>query len=218
MSNPGRKRILLLLLLLAPVVFVILLKYGSFRAGVKLPIYGERFLAEGAKDTTYHTVGNFSFTDQHGNILTQDSIKGKIRIVNFFFARCAGVCPRMNRNLELVHDKYRESPDIIFISHTVDPENDSAEVLNQYAQRFGAKYKRWYFVTGRYDDIARIQNEYLLPKADGSSADQIAHSQHIILVDKEGRVRGAYDGLNMKEVQNLKDDVKLLLAEYKPQK
>ncbi|KAB2918618.1 MAG: SCO family protein [Bacteroidetes bacterium] len=215
MSNPARKKIYLVLLFILPIGFVALLKQGTFKAGAILPIYGDRYLAAGAKDTTYHTVGPFSFTDQKGFLLTNDSVKGKIRIVNFFFARCQGVCPKMNNNLTLVYDKYKQSPDIVFISHTVDPENDSTEVLAEYARVRDIRYGNWFFVTGKYEQIAFIQNQYLLPKADGASADQIAHSQHLILVDKEERIRGAYDGLKMNEVLQLKEDIKLLLAEYK---
>lgn len=214
MKFPRNKAYLLLVLIL-PIAFIFFLREGSFRAGKVLPIYGDRFVEPGKKDTTYHTVGPFSFTDQEGNTINQDSVKGKIRIVNFFFARCKGVCPKMNRNLVMVFDKYQNSPDIVFISHTVDPENDSAQVLKEYARMMDVKYGRWFFVTGRYADIAHIQNQYLLPKADGNSLDQIAHSQNLMLVDKQGRVRGAYDGLKTNEVLKLKEDIKLLLAEYK---
>jgi protein SCO1 len=209
------KRAYLLLLLLLPIAFVLILKNGTFRANTRLPIFGDRYLPKGATDTVYHTVGPFSFIDQKGNVLNDDSVKGKIRIVNFFFARCKGTCPKMNGNLVLVYDKYKQSPDIVFISHTVDPKNDTVAVLNEYARRMDITYRNWFFVTGSYNDIAEIQNQYLLPKADGSATDQIAHSQHLILVDKEGRIRGAYDGLVMNEILKLREDVKLLLAEYR---
>ncbi len=211
MAKPLNKRVYLLLLLLIPVAFVLFLKQGSFRSNETLPIYGNRFLPEGKTDTTYHTVGEFALTDQKGNVFTQDTVKGKIRVVNFFFARCQGVCPKMNSNVLMVYDKYKNSPDIVFISHTVDPTHDNAQVLDNYATQLNASYKRWYFVTGNYDDIAEVQNQYLLPKADGSSTDQIAHSQYIILVDDKDRVRGAYDGLNINQVLKLKDDIKLLV-------
>ncbi len=213
MAKPLNKRVYLLLLLLIPIAFVLFLKQGSFRSNETLPIYGNRFLPTGETDSVFHTVGEFSLTDQKGNIFTQDTVKGKIRIANFFFARCLGTCPKMNSNVLMVYDKYKNSPDVVFISHTVDPSNDSAEVLDTYAQQINAHYKRWYFVTGKYDDIAEMQNQYLLPKADGSSTDQIAHSQYIILVDDKDRVRGAYDGLNINQVLKLRDDIKLLVNE-----
>jgi protein SCO1/2 len=216
MASLFNKRASLLLLLLIPILFVAILKFGAFRVNTTLPIYGERYLPKGATDTVYHTVGEFSFTDQKGNIFTQDTVKGKIRVTNFFFARCKGVCPKMNGNLHTaVYEKYGKSPNIVFVSHTVDPTHDTAEVLNTYAKNMATNYKHWYFVTGRYKDIAEVQNQYLLPKADGSSVDQIAHSQHIILVDKEDRIRGAYDGLDYAEMKKLEEDIKILLAEYK---
>ncbi len=216
MASLFNKRASLLLLLLIPILFVAILKFGAFRVNTALPIYGERYLPKGATDTVYHTVGEFSFTDQKGNIFTHDTVKDKIRVTNFFFARCKGVCPKMNGNLHTaVYEKYKYSPNIVFVSHTVDPTHDTAEVLNAYEKNMATNYKHWYFVTGKYKDIAEVQNQYLLPKADGSSVDQIAHSQHIILVDKEDRIRGAYDGLDYAEMKKLEEDIKILLAEYK---
>ncbi|HYG15788.1 MAG TPA: SCO family protein, partial [Bacteroidia bacterium] len=218
MSILSGKRVYLTLLLLIPVAFIVLLKSGTFKATGTLPIYGERYVPESSKDTVYHTVGNFTLTDQEGNVFTQDSAKGKIRVVNFFFARCQSVCPKMNGHLSIVFKDYIKSRDVIFISHTVDPQHDSAEVLKEYARSMDVPYKHWYFLTGPYGEMARIQNQYLLPKADGTSADQIAHSQHIILVDKEDRIRGAYDGLQTNEILQLKEHIKLLKAEYKEAK
>ncbi len=216
MAGLFNKRASLLLLLLIPIVFVAMLKFGAFRVNITLPIYGNRYVPKGEIDTVYHTVGEFSFIDQKGNIFTHDTVKGKIRVTNFFFARCKGVCPKMNGNLHTaVYGKYKKSPNIVFVSHTVDPEYDSPKVLNSYASNLAVEYKHWYLVTGEYADIAEVQNQYLLPKADGSSVDQIAHSQHIILVDKEDRIRGAYDGLNYGEMRKLEDDIKILLKEYK---
>lgn len=210
------KRLKLILLLSLPIAFVAILYNGSFRVNSILPIYGERYLPKGETDTVYHTVGEFSFTDQKGNTFTQDTVKGKIRVTNFFFARCKGVCPKMNGNLHTaVYEKFKYSPNIVFVSHTVDPEYDSPKVLNTYANNLAVDYKHWYFLSGEYSDIAEVQNQYLLPKADGSSVDQIAHSQHIILVDKEDRIRGAYDGLDYAEMKDLEQDIKILLAEYK---
>lgn len=214
----ANKRFLLTLLLLLPIAFVALLKLGVFRVNSTLPIYGERYVPQGKTDTVYHTVGEFMLTDHKGNVFTQDTVKGKIRVTNFFFARCKGVCPKMNGNLATaVYEKYKYSPNIVFVSHTVDPTHDTPEVLNKYAKNMAAEYKHWYFVTGEYEDIAEVQNQYLLPKADGSSIDQIAHSQHIVLVDKEDRVRGTYDGLDYAKMKKLEEDIKILLQEYKQQ-
>src|SRR5215212_6858103 len=156
MSILSGKRVYLVLLLLLPVAFIVLLKSGTFKATGRLPIYGERYLPQGAKDTVYHTVGNFTLTDQEGRIFNQDSVKGKIRVVNFFFARCQGVCPKMNGNLSIVFNSYKTSPDIIFMSHTVDPQHDSAEVLKEYARSMDVPYKHRRFLTGPYEDMAGI--------------------------------------------------------------
>lgn len=217
MATQIDRRFKLALVLLLPIAFVAILYYGSFRVDSVLPIYGERYVAPNSTDTIYHKVGEFFLTDQKGNVFTHDTVKGKIRVTNFFFARCKGVCPKMNGNLATaVYEKFKYSPNIVFVSHTVDPNHDDPKVLNTYANNMAAEYKHWYFVTGDYKDIAEVQNQYLLPKADGSSTDQIAHSQHIILVDKEDRIRGSYDGLDYAKMKKLEEDIKLLLQEYKP--
>lgn len=218
MAGKIDKRFLLVLLLLLPIAFVAILKFGAFRVNSTLPIYGERYVLPSSPDTVYHTVGEFMLTDQKGNTFTQDTVKGKIRVTNFFFARCKGVCPKMNGNLATaVYEKFKYSPNIVFVSHTVDPNHDDPKVLDTYANNMAAEYKHWYFVTGDYEDIAEVQNQYLLPKADGSSMDKIAHSQHIILVDKEDRIRGTYDGLDYAKMKKLEEDIKVLLQEYKQQ-
>ena len=102
------------------------------------------------------------------------------------------------------------------LSHTVNPENDSVPVLKAYANMVHADAKMWNFVTGekkKLYDIAR--NGYLLNALEGDGgADDFIHSELFFLIDKEKHIRGIYDGTKIKEVSNLIDDIKVLIAEY----
>jgi protein SCO1/2 len=105
--------------------------------------------------------------------------------------------------------KLAEYPQVKFISHTVDPENDSAAVLAQYATKFKAKAGIWYFVTGSKDDIFKAGQGYLLPVSIEDKT--IDHSQQLILVDQNRHIRGIYDGLDDKDIRRIKEDIKVLL-------
>lgn len=206
-------------LIVAPIVIYGLLSLGKQNFNT-LPYYGERIPPEGqSKDTIYYKVPDFKLVSQFGEPVTPETIGNRIYIANFFFARCKDVCPKMNGKLETVYAKCQELAakkaeynDILFISHTVDPENDSVPVLAYYAERFGVKNRNWLFVTGTKEDIFKAGQGYLLPV---SIEDQtIDHSQNLLLIDKEKHIRGIYDGLEDRDIKRLREDIDVLLKEY----
>jgi protein SCO1/2 len=200
-------------LLAVPVIVFYIFNAGKQQFD-RLPYIGERIPPDGAsvKDTIYYTVPGFSLVSQTGETITQKNFDNSIYVANFFFATCKDVCPNMNAKLADVYERYKEFAEVKFISHTVDPENDSVPVLAAYAKRFKADPKIWYFVTGSKDAIFRLGQGYLLPTSMEDST--IDHSQNLILVDKEKHIRGIYDGLDEQDVKRLKDEIKVLLYEY----
>jgi protein SCO1/2 len=175
----------------------------------QLPIYGE-----GGS----HKVRDFSFLDQEGNIITGKDVDGKIRIVEYFFTTCKGICPKMNENMSLVYKAFRGNPDVIILSHTVDPKKDTVEAMKAYSLRFDADPSQWLFLTGdkkELYDMARYS--YLVTAADDTGAVDInvdfIHTDRFILVDRLGRIRGQYEGTNSGDVQQLIGDIKELLKE-----
>ncbi|HQQ94866.1 MAG TPA: SCO family protein [Bacteroidia bacterium] len=178
-----------------------------------LPVMGPKTL-EG-KDTVYHHIGTFRFTNQFGKPLTNHDISGKIVVSNFFFASCQSICPEMSSNLKQVQAAFDLQDSVLILSHTVNPMNDTVEVLRQYAELYGAKAGKWHFLTGKKDDIyALAKNDYLVNALeDDGSPGGFLHSELFLLLDTKGRIRGMYDGTSKADVQKLIGDIHLLLRE-----
>ncbi len=159
----------------------------------------------------------FSFINQDSATVTLDQVKGKIYVANYFFVNCRGICPDMNGNLHTVYEKFKGNPQVAFLTHTCEPENDSVPALKEYARLMDADGKQWQFLTG--DKLALYQAARESYKIDdphnnvGDIGDQFLHSQFLSLVDQMGRVRGVYDGLKRKEVSLLISDINMLLAQ-----
>jgi len=201
-------------LLVVPVVIFYMLSAGSHNF-TTLPIYGERIPPDGntQKDTIYYQIPNFEVTDQTGKQLNLQSFDDKIFVANFFFASCEDVCPTMNRRLAKIYEKYKEFAEIHFLSFTVDPMNDSVSVLAEYAKHYNADAKIWHFAKANSnEDIFKIGQGFLLPVSKEDKT--IDHSQQLIIIDKEKRIRGVYDSFSDVELKRLEEDLKVLLYEY----
>lgn len=159
----------------------------------------------------------FSFVNQLGDTVTKELTTGKVYVANYFFVTCRGICPNMNGNLKQVYLQYRGNPNVLFLTHTCQPEYDSLPALKAYADSIGSDGRQWQFVTGNKLELYKTAREsYHIddPKNNvGDISDQFLHSQFLALVDRQGRVRGIYDGLKNKEVNQLKIDLADLLKE-----
>lgn len=165
-----------------------------------------------------HRVSDFAFTNQDGKTVTLANVDGKIRVVNYFFTTCKGICPRMNENMTKVYQAYRGNNDILILSHTVDPKKDTVGAMKAYSMHFDADPNQWMFLTGDKKALYEMaRDEYLVTAVDDTATADInsdfIHSERFILVDKGGRIRGQYDGLNAGEVNQLIGDIKELLKE-----
>lgn len=202
------------LLLLAPLSFL-LLRTGKHNF-VYLPYYGEKEV-NGPGDTTYYQVPAFTFIDAYGNTVSDASTEGKIIVADFFFTKCTSICPIMTRQMQQLQFKLDDPAyeDVLFLSHTVDPANDTLEVLRKYARKWQADSTRWKFVTGDAAAIYRQGNNgYLLSALeDSTAAEQFVHDERFVLVDKRRHIRGFYDGTSTEEVDRLLTDLKMLKKE-----
>jgi protein SCO1/2 len=204
-------------------VILLILVIPRLAGGEKTPIRALPYYmptqstAMNADASGKHIIRNFSFTDQTGKTVTNANFKGKITLVNFFFATCEGVCPVMNRQMNRVYNQYKSNNNVLFLSHTVNPENDSVSVLAAYAQRYNADASKWKFVTGNKTEIYNMaRTSYLLSDSEGDgSKEDFLHSDQIGLIDGEGHIRGRYTGTDAAEVDRLMIDLELLLAEKK---
>ena len=173
-----------------------------------------------------HTIPIFSFINQNNDSITNADYNGSIYVANFFFTNCPTICPIMTNKMKYVQDKLSVYPNIKFLSHTVDPENDNPEKLLEYANSMQADLTNWNFVTGDKDKIYKIAASYFLNvNKDELAPGGFLHSEYFVLIDKERKVRsgmdiygnpyGAYDGTSDNEVKTLIKDIRVLMAEYK---
>lgn len=178
-----------------------------------LPIIGERDLI--GDDTVYHTIGKFRFINQDSTVVTDQTFNDKIYVADFFFTSCRSICPIMKTQMLRVYQAVEDTPDVLLLSHTIDPEGDSVAVLRDYAERLGVKSSKWHFVTGKRDSIYSIAyHKYLSPtREDKNEPDGFIHSGAFLLVDKQKRIRGKYDGTKEDDVNRLIKDIERLRRE-----
>ncbi|MDV3308136.1 MAG: SCO family protein [Cyclobacteriaceae bacterium] len=195
-------------------VLILLAACSTSKREEKLPIFGQR-MVEGS-DTIFHTIADFRFVDQDSNVVTQDTFKDKIYVADFFFTSCRTICPIMKTQMLRVYDSIKSDPDVLLLSHTIDPEYDTVGLLHDYAERLGVESDKWHFVTGNQDDIFNIaQTSYFATAmADDTEPDGFIHSGAFLLIDKERRIRGKYDGTKDEDVDRLLRDIARLKKEY----
>jgi len=179
-----------------------------------LPIFGEREVMKG--DTVYHRIASFQFVDQDSSMVTNETFKGKIYVADFFFTSCRTICPIMKTQMVKVYQHFEDDSDVLLLSHTIDPEYDTVALLHDYAGRLGASSTKWHFVTGVKDSIYKIaQTSYFATALeDNSEPDGFIHSGAFLLIDKDGRIRGKYDGTVPAAVDQLIKDIDRLKKEY----
>jgi protein SCO1/2 len=188
----------------------------------KLPYLGRKQIMpvngieNGSYDTLYHTVADFSFVNQDSNIVNNETFNNKIYIADFFFTTCPTICPIMKTQMLRVYETFKSNEEIMFLSHTIDPEYDTVALLHDFADRLGVSSNKWHFVTGEKVDIYDIgQNSYMVTAMeDADEPGGYIHSGAFILVDRGRHIRGLYDGTDEKDVDRLIKDIPRLLKEY----
>jgi protein SCO1 len=205
------------LLLIIPVFFISWYFYSkSVNRPIRyLPYFGPKSILD-KKDTGYHKVPAFTFTDQTGSTIDTSTVYGKIYVAEYFFTTCQSICPVMNNNLQKIYRRFKENKDFLILSHTVDPEHDSVPVLAEYARNFGVDDRSWLFVTGNKKDLYSLARKgYLLSAEEGNGgAEDFIHTQNFVLVDKDRHLRGYYDGTDSVEIERLIQEINLLYMEY----
>lgn len=192
-------------------------KPASDASPLLLPVIGEKTVGANG-DTVYHTIGDFKLTDQDGETITNQTVKGKIYVADFFFATCQSICPQMSSQLVRVQDAFKNDGRFMILSHTVNPAHDTVAVLNDYAKGYGALKGKWHFLTGDKKYIYGLAKDSYLVNAlqDDGTPEGFLHSELFILVDGHRRIRGMYDGTDSTDVNRLIGDIKLLETEKAP--
>lgn len=214
---------------LLPVVSYLIVKTASDEA-IKMPpryfpdsVINKVVDGKTVTDTIWHHVQNISLVNQLGDTVSLDDISGSIIIADYFFTRCPSICPTLTKNMKALQDAmkmkdYRRRIDssyVRFISFSVDPERDSAEVLKRYADKYAVNHDTWWFLTGDKKKIYDFAfSELKLGLQDGEGVDSnFIHTQKFVLMDKERIVRGYYNGLDSASMSKLAEDLTLLMLE-----
>ncbi len=160
-----------------------------------------------------HKISDFSFIDQEGKKVSNETVKGKIYLANFFFTICPSICPTMTQNLLAVHNTFKNDADILMLSHSVMPATDTVAQLKKYANRWKIDSQRWHLLTGEKDKIyALARQSYFAEKEIGLQKDknEFLHTENVFLIDKNGYIRGVYNATLPLDVENLVKDIKVL--------
>ncbi|THF48453.1 SCO family protein [Flavobacterium supellecticarium] len=178
----------------------------------RLPFLGNPVVK--GQDTLYPKIKNFTFIDQDSITVTNKTFDGKIYIADFIFLSCPTICPKMTVEMLAVYHKYQNNPDVAFLSHTIDPEQDTIKRLKAYSENLGITGK-WHFVTGNKENIYKMATEsyFMTAYPDAKEPGGYVHSGGLLLIDRNRHIRGVYDGTNPQETKRLIADIALLLKE-----
>jgi protein SCO1/2 len=160
-----------------------------------------------------HKIPDFKFTNQNGEIITNKTYEGKIYIADFFFTSCPGICTKLTKNKKNLQEAYKNEDDIMMLSHTVMPWKDSVPLLKSYAIKNNVNDKKWHLVTGNKDELYDIARTGYFADEDfekTQNKSEFIHTENFILVDKNGFIRGVYNGTLTVDVERLKRHVKIL--------
>lgn len=195
---------------------LIIVGCGENKNNSKLPIYGNKIFNE--MDTIYHTIADFQLIDQDSSWVTNETFENQIYVSDFFFTTCPTICPIMKQQMLRVYESYETHDQVAILSHTIDPKHDSVAVLRDFANKLGINTRKWKFVTGDMDYIYDLgETSYMVvADEDADAAGGYIHSGAFLLVDKERRIRGVYDGTIEDQVDILIKDIGKLLKEYEP--
>lgn len=155
---------------------------------------------------------DFSFTNQDNETVTNATFENKIYVTDFFFTTCPSICPVMKRQMHRVYEAIKTVPDIVLLSHTIDPEHDTVQILSQYANGLGIDAAKWHLVTGDQDAIFAMAKHYMLGVMKNEEVPGgYLHSGSFVLVDKDKKIRGYYNGTKQEEVDELIEDLKMMV-------
>lgn len=211
----------IVLLIISAIIISIF--YNILKPQRVLPLYQPSMVTSELVDSTiqfkrkYHSIANFSLTNQNGETITQDTYKDKIYVADFFFTTCPTICIAMTDHMLQIQNEIINDDEVMLLSHSVTPEIDSVAQLKKYALEKGVIDRKWNLVTGDKKEIYELaRKSYLavLDDGDGGPFDMI-HTENFMLIDKKRQIRGFYDGTNPEDIKLLLEDIKTLKNEYK---
>ena len=218
-NRPLVLRCLLVLLLASVGVY---LSYLILKDKEKLPIYNPSEISPKLVDYSMrwirknHKISDFRLINQNNETITNDNFKSKIYVADFFFTTCPTICKEMTKHFKYLQKVFRDDDELMFLSHTVFPENDSVPVLKAYALEHNVNDAKWHLATGDKRHIYELARKSYFAVVDGGGDGgeyDFIHTENFILVDKKRQIRGYYDGTNMEEIRKLVRDIEILKRE-----
>lgn len=166
----------------------------------------------------FHTIADFELVNQNGKTITQEDYAGKIYVADFFFTTCQSICPIMTNNMAHLQEVLKNDEEVMLLSFSVTPKIDSVARLKEYALKKGVNPEKWNLLTGSKKEIyALARKSYLVTKTKGNGGEyDMIHTENFVLVDKEKRIRGFYDGTEPEAMEKLLKDIEILKMEYHP--
>ena len=200
---------------------IITIIYNILKPEERLPVYQPNMVTAELVDSTiqevrkYHTIKDFKLYNQNGDTITQGYYKDKIYVADFFFTTCQTICPIMTDHMLKIQEKIKNDDEVFLLSHTVIPNYDSVPVLRAYADEKGVIDEKWNLVTGDKKEIYDLaRKSYLAAKSDGDAGPfDMIHTENFVLVDKQRRIRGFYDGTDPTAIEELMHDISVLKKE-----
>jgi len=181
------------------------------------PDFTPLFLSKAeANEKITHRIGPFQAIDQKGNIVTESTLSGKIHVANFIFTRCGSICPIMTENLKNVANAFSKDTQVVLLSFSVTPWIDSVSRLDAFAKAHKLDYDQWYLLTGSQGAIYKLARQSYFAEEDlGYTRDstEFLHTEHVLLVDRDRRLRGIYNGTLQLEMEQLVKDILVLKKE-----
>ena len=203
-------------------IIVITTFYFVLQPKVSLPIYSPSMVSEELVEEDiryikkYHKINDFSLINQNGKLISQEFYRNKIYIADFFFTTCPDICPIMTENMSYLQSALKDQTDVLLVSFSVTPQVDTVDILRSYANLKGVDDSKWNLFTGNKKDIYELaRKSFLVAKNDGDGGKyDMIHTENFVLVDKESRIRGFYDGTNEEAMNKLLADVTILKRSY----
>ena len=201
---------------------VLYLFYNALKPIKVLPVYQPAMVNYELVDSTlqhikkFHQIAPFRLTNQNGKIITQRDYQDKIYVADFFFTTCPTICPKMTENMALIQARILDDSQVKLLSFSVTPQIDSVAQLKRYAVEKEVNDQKWNLVTGDKKEIYTLaRKSFLAVKEDGNGGPfDMIHTENFILVDPEKRIRGFYNGTDIKAMEELLQDITTLKQEY----
>lgn len=201
---------------------ILLLFYEALTPKKVLPIFQPNDVNYELVDSSiqhikrFHKIKSFEFLNQNGEKISEKDYEGFIYVADFFFTTCPSICPIMTNNMVKIQNYIKDKKKVKLLSFSVTPDIDSVPVLKEYSIKKGVDDKYWNLLTGDKSKIYSLARKSFLVVKENveSNSHSMIHTENFVLVDREKRIRGFYDGTDDTDLQVLKEDIGILLEGY----